>query len=172
MKQWVVAVGLLLAGVVGPTVTTHAQDGAHHAGAMGVEARLRRAEDIESIRSLLVAYGRFFDARDFAAYSNLFAEDGVWVGGDGGTRYEGPAAIKAMVDEGYPPSVFPGGFHLMTSFSIELTGPDSATAWSRWTFVIRDDAGNLQPFRAGHYEDVLVRGDGDWKFQSRRVVAE
>jgi uncharacterized protein (TIGR02246 family) len=133
---------------------------------------LRRLEDREAIRLLLINYGRHFDSRDFAAYSNLFARDGVWVGGGGDTEFVGPRAIREMVEEGFPPSFYPGSFHIMTSISVELTSADSATAWSRWTFLVRDDDGSPIPFRAGHYEDTLVREAGQWKFQRRQVFAE
>jgi hypothetical protein len=42
---------------------------------------VQRLEDTEEIRNVLLDYGRFLDARDFAAYSRLFAKDGEWVGG-------------------------------------------------------------------------------------------
>jgi uncharacterized protein (TIGR02246 family) len=136
-----------------------------------VEQRLQRMEDIEAIRELLVAYGRYFDKRDFAAYASLFAKDGVWIGGAGGTQaYEGPAAIREMVEKGFPPSVFPGSYHIMSNFSIELTGPDTAKAWSRWTFVVNGVHREPVIFRGGYYDDLLVREDGQWKFK-RRVVA-
>ncbi|HEU4627019.1 MAG TPA: nuclear transport factor 2 family protein [Steroidobacteraceae bacterium] len=136
-----------------------------------IEQRLQRMEDIEAIRELLVAYGRNFDKRDFTAYANLFAKDGVWVGGAGGVQsYQGPDAIRAMAEKGYPPSVFPGAYHIMSNFAIELTGPDSAQAWSRWTFVVNGVHKEPVIFRGGYYEDTFVREDGRWKFK-RRVVA-
>jgi hypothetical protein len=39
-------------------------------------ARVREPEDIEEIRTVLLDCGRYLDARDFAAYSRLFAQDG------------------------------------------------------------------------------------------------
>ncbi len=44
-------------------------------------ARVQRMEDVEEIRIVLTEYGKTLDARDFAAYSQLFAKDGEWVGG-------------------------------------------------------------------------------------------
>lgn len=132
-------------------------------------ARLQRLEDLEAIRALLVAYGRTFDARDFEAYAALFATDAVWSGAGG--SFTGPDAIREMVESGYPPSVFTNSFHIMSSFDIEITGADSAAAWSRWTFVVENEDGQPAPFRAGRYEDELVRVDGQWKFKQRRVMA-
>lgn len=56
-----------------------------------ISSRVERLEDIEEIRTVLTDYGRFLDARDFAAYARLFAKDGEWVGGFGTVK--GPAAI-------------------------------------------------------------------------------
>ena len=153
------------------TVQVHAQDSARPAKKLSTEQRLERMEDMESIRSLLVSYGRNFDKRDFAAYSSLFAKDGVWVGGaEGAQSYQGPDAIRAMVEKGYQPTVFPGSYHIMSSFDINLTGTDTATAWSRWTFVVRGVHNEPVLFRGGFYTDELVREAGSWKFK-RRVVA-
>lgn len=149
-----------------------AQTDRHAAETSSLAASLRQLQDREEIRLLLIDYGRHFDSRDFVAYSNLFTRDGVWIGSGNDTEFVGPSAIRAMVEEGFPPSVYPGSYHLMTSISVELTGADSATAWSRWTFMVRDDEGNPVPFRAGHYEDVLVRDGGEWKFQRRQVFAD
>ena len=156
----IIALGISIL-FAGPASVTQAQDDG-----------LRQLQDREAIRALLISYGRHFDARDFVAYSNLFAKGGVWIGSGNDTPYVGPSAIRGMVEEGFPPSVFPGSFHLMTSIVVELTGENSATAWSRWTFVIRDDEGNPVPFRGGHYEDVLVREGGQWKFAKRQVFSE
>jgi len=171
MSRYRRSVAGLLALLLGATgVWTHAQV-ASAGKSLSVQERLQRMEDIEAIRELLVAYGRSFDKRDFATYASLFAKDGVWVGGAGGVQsYEGPDAIRAMVEKGYPPTVFPGSYHIMSNFAIELTGADTAKAWSRWTFVVPGVHQEPVIFRGGYYEDELVREGGRWKFK-RRVVA-
>ena len=146
---------------------------AHRAeGADAVEARLRRLEDVEAIRSLLVDYGRALDRRDFQAYGALFAQDGSWKGGMGTAT--GPDAIAKMVAAGFErmsPSLYENSNHVMSSFDIDVDG-DTATAWSRWTWVVVGANGKPQPERAGHYEDTLVRERGEWKFQSRQAFTE
>lgn len=146
---------------------------AHRAyGAEATDARLQRLEDIEAIRSLLVRYGRELDERDFAAYGALFAQDGSWQGGMGTAT--GPEAIAKMVAAGFErmePALYTSSNHVMSSFDIEVDG-DTATAWSRWTWVVVGANGKPQPERAGHYEDTLVRERGEWKFKTRRAVTE
>jgi hypothetical protein len=54
--------------------------------------RVQRMEDESTIRRMLVQYGAYLDARDFAGYSGLFAAQGEWVGGFG--AFKGPAASR------------------------------------------------------------------------------
>ena len=56
----------------------------------------------------------------------------------------------------------------LTAFDIEVNG-DTATAWSRWTWVVVGANGKPQTERAGHYEDTLVRERGEWKFKFRQA---
>jgi uncharacterized protein (TIGR02246 family) len=150
-------------------------DGAktHSPKSVSVERRLQIMEDKEEIKELLIAYGRDFDKRDFDAYAQLFVSDGVWVGGAPGSHvYTGPDAIREFVAKTYPPSQYPGSFHIMSSPSIQIIDENSATAWSRWTYVVLGIHGEPAPFAAGHYEDVLVREKGVWKFKRRQVFAE
>jgi uncharacterized protein (TIGR02246 family) len=170
MRRYLVAG---LAALVVSGAGAQAQEKAHPAKKLSLEQRQQLTEDKEAIRDLLVAYGRAFDSRDFAAYAALFAPDGVWVGGSqGGQSYTGPDAIRAFVNKIYPPTVNPGSFHIMSSVTIQMDGPDSATAWSRWTYVVLGVHGEPAPFRAGHYEDILVRVGGVWKFKRRQVFSE
>jgi uncharacterized protein (TIGR02246 family) len=170
--------GTLAAGIVALAVSVgcvHAQAPQAALAASShpsVEQRLRRMEDKDEIRELLIAYGRDFDRRDFTAYSNLFASDGVWVGGaDGSHPYTGPTAIREFVTKTYPPSSYPGSFHIMSSMSVQMRGENTATAWSRWTYMVLGPDGKPTPFAAGHYEDTLVREAGVWKFKRREVFA-
>jgi 3-phenylpropionate/cinnamic acid dioxygenase small subunit len=132
--------------------------------------RVQRLEDIEKIRTLLTDYGRLLDAHDLKGYSQLFAAEGEWVGGFGSAK--GPAAIQALMEKnlGVTPRNKPGStYHLLTNFEIAVRG-DTATAWSRWTFVVTGADNRPAMMYAGHYNDTLVREKGRWKFK-RRVVA-
>jgi len=130
-----------------------------------VEARLRRLEDIEEIRTLMLDYGRFLDARDLPAYSKLFAKDGEWVGGFGSAK--GPDEILTFMQKnlGTGPNQS-HSFHILSNFEIEVKG-DTATAWSRWTFVVPGADGKTTISQAGRYDDVFVREAGHWKFKRR-----
>jgi uncharacterized protein (TIGR02246 family) len=132
-----------------------------------VPARLQRFEDKEEIQNLLLDYGRHLDSRDFAAYSRLFARDGEWVGGFGSVS--GPANIQAFMEKnmGTAPNKAKN-YHLLSNFVITVTG-DTATAWSRWAFVVPGERGAVIS-QAGRYDDTLVREDGRWRFK-RRVAS-
>jgi len=132
-----------------------------------IEARLQKLEDIEEIRTLLLDYGRTLDARDLRAYSELFAKDGEWIGGFGSTK--GRAELLAFMQKnvGTAPNTAKT-YHLLTNFDIKVTG-DTATATSRWTYVIgtKDKKPVLE--HSGRYEDTIIREGGRWKFQKRIV---
>jgi uncharacterized protein (TIGR02246 family) len=172
MNRWIIAGALLL---LAPVVSgwADAPDKAQPAKKLTAEQRLRILEDKEEIRELLISYGRDFDKRDFAAYARLFASDGVWTGGAPGSHaYTGPDAIREFVTKTYPPSQYPGSYHIMSSPSIQITDENNATAWSRWTYIVLGVHGEPAPFAAGHYEDTLAREGGVWKFKRRVVFAE
>lgn len=130
-------------------------------------ARVQRLEDVEEIRGVLLDYGRYLDARDFAAYSRLFAKDGEWVGGFG--TVQGPAAIQAFMEKQIPGPNRGNTFHILSNFKIEVHG-DTATAWSRWTFVTPGADKKPAIAQAGRYDDTFVREDGRWRFK-RRVAS-
>lgn len=129
-----------------------------------LSARIQRLEDIEEIRTVLLNYGRYLDARDFGAYSRLFAKDGEWVGGFG--TVEGPAAIQAFMEKNIPGPNKGNTYHLLSNFVVDVHG-DTATAWSRWAFVIPGADGKPVIAQGGHYDDTFVRENGHWKFKRR-----
>ena len=129
-----------------------------------LESRLQRLEDIDEIRGVLIDYGRFLDARDFGSYSRLFAKDGEWVGGLGTVK--GPAAIQAFMEKNIPGPNTAHNYHLLSNFEIEVHG-DTATAWSRWAFVVPGPDGKPTIAQGGRYDDLLVRENGHWKFKRR-----
>ena|SRR5688572_2673414 len=133
-------------------------------GKESAEARLQRFADKEEIQNVLLEYGRALDARDFTAYSNLFAADGEWVGGFGAVK--GPANIKAFMEKNMGTGGNPtNNYHLLSNFVITVNG-DTATAWSRWAFVQPQERGAVIA-QAGRYDDTFVRENGAWKFKKR-----
>lgn len=134
--------------------------------------RMQRLEDREAIRDLLVTYGRLLDAKDLVGYSKLFAKDGVWEGGIGSAQ--GPDGIYQMLDKVYSnvePGQYGNDYHIMSEFLIDVDG-DTATSWSRWTWIVEGEDGKPVGQRSGHYEDALVKEDGQWKFRHRLTVTE
>ncbi len=137
------------------------------------EERLQRLLDLEEIRALLTEYGSALDRRDYVAYSRLFAQQGSWTGPFVGSA-SGPDAIRALLEKNMPAvagDAQSGAHHLLTNMRVEIRG-DTATAWSRWTYVVPGP--NREPTLAlsGHYDDVLTREAGAWKFQSRVVAGD
>ena len=131
------------------------------------EGRLRRLEDLEEIRQLFVDYGHLLDLGDFAAYAQLFAEDGELMLGPLG-RAKGRREIEAMMAR-------VGGagasLHLITSPMVTLDG-DRATARVMWTVINRAEDGTPLLGMVGHHEDELVREGGRWRFRRRRGFVE
>ncbi len=132
-----------------------------------VEARLQKLEDMEEIRTLLLDYGRTLDARDLKGYSELFAKDGEWIGGFGSVK--GRADLLAFMQKNVGTAPNTGQtYHLLTNFLINVTG-NTATATSRWSYVIGTKEKKPILEHSGRYDDTLIREDGKWKFQKRVV---
>jgi 3-phenylpropionate/cinnamic acid dioxygenase small subunit len=158
---------ILGCGLLAGTLLVPLTRAEEHAADKSLAARVQRLEDQEEIRMLLVDYGRSLDARDFVKYSSLFSKDGEWSGGFGTAK--GPAAIKAMMDKeiGSTPAPRPNStYHLLTNFAIDVHG-DTGTVWSRWAFVVTTKENTPSILYGGHYDDIVVREDGHWKFKKR-----
>lgn len=132
---------------------------------MDIQQQVQSLRDIEEIRRLLLEYGRALDRRDFKAYSDLFAQEGEWIGVGTIGSAKGPAAIQVFMEKhiGVTPARCN---HLMTNMIIDVDG-DSARAWSRWTLIDADAEDSPTLVYSGHYDDVLLRENGTWKFRTR-----
>jgi uncharacterized protein (TIGR02246 family) len=138
--------------------------------------RLRRLEDLEQIRRLFTEYKIVLDRQDFAAYADLFAEDGEFVAGPGVAK--GRAAIREMV-EAMPASGLlaraPGDdYHVIVNPLIELDpdDPDRARAELTWLYVVKGPDGAPRLAKLGHYNDTLIREAGRWRFLRREAPAD
>jgi hypothetical protein len=139
------------------------------------------AEDRAQIEELQARYMFGLDFRDPEAYAATFTEDGVLDYGAG--KIQGREAIAAMVadmragdeearasdESGLRPAA---GRHNITNIVIEIDG-DHATGTAYWFHMGNDNperAAQLNSF--GHYEDELVKVDGEWLFSLRKIYNE
>lgn len=130
--------------------------------------RVQQLEDEKAIREVIIRYGEYLDARDYASYASLFASDGVWTGGFG--SFTGPAAIQEMLEKnlGKPELGFvnKSNFHLNTTVVVDVHG-NTAKARSRYLFFTASPENRPTVALAGRYFDELVREKGEWKIKSR-----
>ena len=137
-----------------------------------IEARLQRLEDLEEIRELFNEYKRVLDAKDFVGYAELFATEGEFVAGT--LRAKGRAEIQTLV-EGMLGNLLGDelgtDFHLAINPSVRLDG-DRATAEVTWAYVVRGEDGQPVLSKLGHYNDVLIREEGRWRFLRREAPTD
>jgi hypothetical protein len=134
-----------------------------------LEARLRRLEDHEEIRQLLLEYARRLDAADYTGYAELFTVDGELNAQLG--QAKGREAIVSLLENRLgtnPDRPRKTAFHLVGSPDLQVDG-DSATSTVIWAYVTHDDDGFPIILQLGHYRDELVREDGAWRFRRRDI---
>jgi uncharacterized protein (TIGR02246 family) len=139
---------------------------------VSVEARLQRLEDLEEIRELLIEYQRMLDGKDLAGYAALFATNGEFVAGD--IRAQGHEEIRALVEGmlGHLLTTEQGDdAHLVVNPSVHLDG-DRATTAVTWAYIVRGPDDQPLLSKLGHYEDVVVRERGRWRFLRRSASAD
>lgn len=129
-----------------------------------LEARIRRLEDLEEIRTLKARYAAYCDDDyDADGLAPLFTEDAIWDGGAMG-RFEGREAIRAFfaaADQAVPFAI-----HHVTNPIIEVEGDRATGRWYLWqpcTFQSLQE-GNQALWMAGRYEDVYRREADGWRF--------
>jgi len=152
---------LVLSGVV--VNTQRAQN------ADSLASRVQALEAREAIRTLYAEYGRTLDARDFKAFSLLFARDAEY------GPAKGPAAIGDFLEKAigtnYPDSKGKN-YHLYFNESIDVLG-DHGTGISKGGYVMATADNTKADFLLlATYRDEYVREDGKWKFRKRQTIGE
>ena len=138
---------------------------------------LRQLNDRAEIEELVALYVHALDTLDADAYESVFTEDAVYETPMG--VYEGRAAIRKIVTDlqasraraeaaGTEPLAL---YHVMSNSSIELIDADEARHKSYAQTVSAREGGQFVVGFMGRYEDVIVKRDGRWQIQSRKLVS-
>jgi len=140
-----------------------------HVDVQQLAARVQRLEDIEAIKLLVVRYAQGADrGNDTDIMIPLFADDGVWDGGERFGVYTGKEAIRQFLSES---GAFIGWtLHYMVSPAVEVDphGKTAKAFWYLWETATmpNQETGEDDAFWiGGTYESELTKQhDGAWKF--------
>ena len=121
--------------------------------------------------ALSVAYARAIDFRDYDAFADLFADDGVL---DVGTPLLGRDAIRAALNK-RPDEL--RSRHVLTNIFVDVQDANSARGISYLTLYRHVGPESLLgkpvifdgPAAVGHYEDQFVRTSQGFRFKHRRL---
>lgn len=137
------------------------------------------AEDRAAIVDLQGRYVFALDFRDAETYASTFAEDGVLVWAQG--EIKGRKAIKEFISSGkYDPTKnaekgkWPAASrHFITNQVIKVQN-DTARAVTYWFQATNNTADRRTMVLGlfGHYEDDLVKINGQWYFKRRTIYNE
>lgn len=137
-------------------------------------------EDRARIEDLQARYLFAFDFGDPDGYANTFTPNGILDYGAG--EIKGRAAIaqfiaagrerteaaRANTPAGQRPAV---GRHIINNIVVTIDG-DTARSVSYWSHMTSGPNGRGTVDFFGHYEDDLVKVDGEWLFARRRIYNE
>lgn len=127
-----------------------------------IEARLRALEDRAEIAELRASYCHVLDHRDWDALVQMFTEDGEF---DGLAHARGRAEIHRFF-AGFVDGMAEGFWHFCTNPTITLDGDRAQGRISMQYLSVKKGVSYVS---AGHYDDLLVRDGGQWKFRKRKI---
>jgi uncharacterized protein (TIGR02246 family) len=138
---------------------------------------LQRLVDKDAIDGVLVDYTHALDTLDADKYAGVFAEDAVFdmgretrtgrsqirdvIVGLQKSRDERKAAGTAV------PSLM---HHVMTNETLDVVSPTEARHYAYWMTILGGADDKYTVASMGHYEDVLVKRNGRWLIQSRKLL--
>jgi hypothetical protein len=132
------------------------------------------------IEDLQARYLFAFDFGDPEGYAGTFAPDGILDFGQG--EIKGRAAIARFIVDGRkrteearaktPAGQRPGvGRHVINNIVIKVDG-NKAHGVAYWTHMTSGSDGRGTVDFFGHYEDDMVKRNGEWLFARRRIYNE
>ena len=143
---------------------------------VSAQANLGTSDDRIAVEDVMARYVWTVDSLDADGYVGVFTEDAVI--DSNGSISRGHAEIRKIVtgliqrrDEnkakGLPASNL---YHVISNVRITFPAPGEALHQSYWQTVRRDKDGKMSAAAMGRSEDRLVKRNGQWLIQSRKLT--
>jgi uncharacterized protein (TIGR02246 family) len=143
---------------------------------VSAQANLGTSDDRIAVEDVMARYVWTVDSLDADGYVGVFTEDAVI--DSNGSISRGHAEIRKIVtgliqrrDEntakGLPASNL---YHVISNVRITFPVPGEALHQSYWQTVRRDKDGKMSAAAMGRSEDRLVKRQGQWLIQSRKLT--
>jgi len=139
-----------------------------------LEQRVQRLEDEATIRRKLESYMELLQSANWDEYIKMFAKNAKLVMNEGvrqgrddiKERMSTASARMAKAREGQPRLQ---RADLLSNIEVHVTGPDTADARARFTFLAEQPDHTFTVQGSGIYTDRWVREDGEWRIGYRAV---
>jgi len=143
---------------------------------VAAQGNLGTYEDRVAVEDVMARYMWASDSMDPDGYVAVFTEDAVIDAN--GTISKGREQIRKIVlgliqrrddnkTKGLPPSNL---YHVISNVRITFPKPGEALHQSYWQTVRRDATGKMAAAAMGRSEDRLVKRNGQWLIQSRKLT--
>jgi uncharacterized protein (TIGR02246 family) len=143
---------------------------------VAAQGNLGAYEDRIAVEDVMARYVWAVDSLDPDGYVAVFAEDALI--DSNGSISKGHDEIRKIVTgliqrrddnkaKGLPASNL---HHVISNVRITFPKPGEALHQSYWQTVIRDKDGKITPAAMGRSEDRLVKRNGKWLIQSRKLT--
>jgi uncharacterized protein (TIGR02246 family) len=143
---------------------------------VAAQANLGTYEDRVAVEDVMARYVWTVDSLDAEGYVAVFTDDAVI--DSNGTISKGHDEIRKIVTnliqrrddnkaKGVPTSNL---YHVISNVRITFPKPGQALHQSYWQTVRRDKDGRMIAAAMGRSEDRLVKRDGKWLIQSRKLT--
>ena len=140
------------------------------------QGNLGTSEDRIAVEDVMARYVWTVDSLDAEGYVSVFTEDAVI--DSNGSISKGHAEIRNIVTslmkrrddnkaKGLPTANL---YHVISNVRITFPKPGEALHQSYWQTVRRDKSGAMTAAAMGRSEDRLVKRNGKWLIQSRRLT--
>ena len=134
-----------------------------------LEAGLRVLNDKDEIWRLIARYARAVDEEDDAELAAIFTDDVVfetipWSPEPSTGRDKAVRAFKSYQRR------FTNRKRFIVNEQIDITGPDTAAAWSNWLVLHANDGESFVGW--GSYDWTCARTDGGWLFSKMVITVD